>query len=376
MILLRAKLPFIVVAAVRILNTQTFDAFTNCATTWNCNGYVCPLQQNWYNVPFDYQRGDSTEWRTYSGSTPTGATGPSSDHTSGTGKYLYIETSGGSTNQGCQYDEAQALTPCINLSSATKPELAFWYHMYGSSTGSISVDILVDGVWKEVFTKSGEQGNMWIKGTANLIPYVGKTVIFRFRALTGGSFQGDMAIDDITVQENAALPVELISFTAKAINNDFIQLNWQTATEENNRGFEVLRSTDGIHFEKITFVNGQGTTLETSNYTFNDKNVKAGIWYYYQLNQVDFDGIATKTNIVTASLKAATNFAISEPFPNPTSQSASIRININQQLDFDILVYNQLGQMMEQQHFKAGQSNDLVNFDTTKMDRRRLFYCH
>jgi hypothetical protein len=347
---------------------QTFDAFTNCSSSSNCNTKVCNLASNWYNVPFDTEKGDDADWLTDSGKTPTGAgypTGPTNDHTLGnsTGKFLFTETSVGN---GCQGGQVYALTPCIDLSTASKPELSFWYHMYGSSTGSISVDILANGKWTEIFTKSGEQGNSWLQGTANLIPYIGKTVIFRFRALTGNGFQGDMAIDDITVQENAALPVELTTFTAKAINNDFIQLNWQTVTEENNRGFEVLRSTDGIHFEKITFVNGQGTTLKTTNYTFNDKNVQRGIWYYYQLNQIDFDGFTTKTDVVSANLEGNQRLAISEPFPNPTSQSATIRINSNQQLDFNILVYNQLGQMIEQQHFKAGETNDLINFDTDK----------
>jgi hypothetical protein len=345
--------------------TETFDSWTNCSTSSSCNLTVCALEDNWYNVPYHTEIGDDADWRTFSGSTPTTnggyPTGPSSDHTSGSGKYLYTETS---TGDGCQGGQVYALTPCIDLSIATKPELSFWYHMYGSSTGSISVDILVDGVWTEIFIKSGEQGSSWLNGTANLIPYVGKTVIFRFKALTGNSYLGDMAIDDITIQENAALPVELISFTAEAIDNDFIQLNWETATEENNRGFEVLRSKNGINFEKITFVNGQGTTLETVNYTFDDKNVEAGIWYYYQLNQIDFDGTITKSNIVTASLEAESNFIISEPFPNPTNQSTSIRITTNQKRDFNILVYNQLGQMIQQQQFNRTPSNDLVKFNT------------
>ncbi len=186
--------------------SQTFDAFTNCATTWDCTGYSCTLEENWFNVPFDYEKGDSTEWRTFSGATGTGGTGPSFDHTSGSGKYLYMETSGNS-GSGCQFDDAYALTPCIDLSSATKPELSFWYHAYGSSIGELHVDIFVDGEWIYDLTPpiQGDKGNTWFQQTANLIPYVGKTVILRFRGSNGGGFTGDLAIDDVGIQENPAL---------------------------------------------------------------------------------------------------------------------------------------------------------------------------
>jgi hypothetical protein len=353
--------------------SQTFDSWTNCSTAWGCSTVTCALQDNWYNLPYDTEKGDSTEWRTYSGSSPTGGTGPSSDHTSGSGKYLYIETSGssnGDVNNGCQLHEAQVLSPCIDLSTASKPELSFWYHAYGSSIGELHVDVLVDGVWIEdvINPIQGDQGNSWIKvaSESKLLPYVGKTIILKFRGINGGGFNGDLAIDDITVQENAALPVELISFTAEAIDNDFIQLNWETATEENNRGFEVLRSKNGIDFEKINFVNGQGTTLETSNYTFDDDGVEAGIWYYYQLKQMDFDGQFELTDIISANLKAVNNLTISKPFPNPTSQSASIQISTNSTIDFEVFVYNQLGQIIQQKQLRNLNDNDFIDFNTTE----------
>ncbi len=344
---------------------ETFDSWTNCSVSSNCNTTTCAVSNNWYNVPYDTDKGDATDWRTYSGSTPTGgsyATGPSDDHNGG-GKYLYTESSTG--NGTCQGAETFLLTPCIDLSTATKPELSFWYHLYGSNSGTISVDILDAGVWTEIFTISGEQGNAWIEGTANLIPYIGGTVVLRFRGLVGNGFQGDMAIDDITIDENPALPVELISFTAEAVDNDFIQLNWETASEENNLGFDVLRSKDGVNFEKIGFIEGQGTTLETTNYTFDDTNVEGGIWYYYQLKQIDFDGQFELTDIVSASLKAVDKLAISEPFPNPTNQSASIDINTSTVANFDILVYNQLGQIIEQQQLNTNNTENRIDFNTS-----------
>ncbi|MFK7948809.1 MAG: S8 family serine peptidase [Saprospiraceae bacterium] len=346
---------------------ENFDSWTGCSTSSSCNSTVCNVSNNWYNVPYDTEKGDDSDWRTRTGGTPTrnggNATGPAGDHTSGNGNYLYTESSNGT---GCQNGTLYLLTPCIDLSTATKPELSFWYHLYGSASGSISVDILTNNIWTEIFTISGNQGDNWIEGTVNLFSYAGQSVVLRFRGLTGNSWSSDMAIDDIEIKENAALPVELTAFAAKAVDNNFIQLNWQTATEINNKGFEILRSTDGVEFEQIGYQTGKGNSIEAVNYTFDDKNVEKGIWYYYQLKQVDFDGQFEMTSIVSASLEAEATFAISEPFPNPTNQSANIRISTNKSLDFDILIYNQLGQIVEQQYFKAGLGENLVQLNTSQ----------
>src|SRR5690606_18127695 len=85
------------------------------------------------------------------------------------------------------------------------------------------------------------------------------------------------------------LPVELISFEATA--GDYsIFLTWSTASEKNNAGFNLQRSIDGYNFENIAWIDGNGTTNSPNNYSFEDKNVKPGVMYYYQLKQVDYNG--------------------------------------------------------------------------------------
>jgi hypothetical protein len=318
--------------------TQNFDAFTNCSNTSDCNTNVCTLASNWYNVPYDVSKGDDADWLTDNEKTPTGggySTGPNNDHTLGnsTGKFLYTETSVGA---GCQGGKVYALTPCINLSTATKPELSFWYHMYGSNSGTIGVDILVNDTWTELFTKSGEQGSAWLQGTANLIPYVGKTVILRFRAVTGGGFQGDMAIDDITVQENAALPVEFVTFTATAMDNKYIQLDWQTATENNNSGFEIERSENGENWQKIGFVQGNGTTQEIRDYRYIDQTPFNGI-NYYRLKQIDFDGKFDYSTMKVVEIE--TDEKPLSVYPNPVADKLEILNGQGQ-----AIIYNTLGQ--------------------------------
>ena len=98
-------------------------------------------------------------------------------------------------------------------------------------------------------------------------------------------------IDDVrltTSTDTDALPVTWLSFHANK-NDQAVQLEWQTAMEINNEGFEVQRSLNGIDFEKIGWVEGNGTTLMTSAYTFRDASPQKGL-NYYRLKQVDFDG--------------------------------------------------------------------------------------
>ncbi|MFN7015112.1 MAG: hypothetical protein ACK4ON_12670, partial [Bacteroidia bacterium] len=95
------------------------------------------------------------------------------------------------------------------------------------------------------------------------------------------------------------IPVELVSFRA-VINKGSVELNWTTATEVNNRGFEIERNVNG-KFEVIGFVNGHGTTTNRQSYSFIDNNPGTGI-VQYRLKQVDFNGTYSYSNVVEVDL--------------------------------------------------------------------------
>ena len=86
-------------------------------------------------------------------------------------------------------------------------------------------------------------------GSINGVKYYQLDGLTSFSGGTGG----------YSVNDNGSpLPVELLNFEAQAVNNEYVQLDWSTATEINNDGFEVLRSTDGVNFERIAWVDGNG----------------------------------------------------------------------------------------------------------------------
>ena len=119
----------------------------------------------------------------------------------------------------------------------------------------------------------------------------------------------------------------MISFTVEAFTSK-VKLNWSTATETNNSGFEILRTesedrSQELEWERIGFVPGHGTTSETQLYSFTDNNVKPGK-YQYKLKQIDYDGTFEYSQIVEVEIPFANKFSLEQNYPNPFNPSTVI----------------------------------------------------
>jgi hypothetical protein len=122
-----------------------------------------------------------------------------------------------------------------------------------------------------------------------------------------------------TTWANGPLPVKYTQFTADR-NNDNVKLNWSTASEVNNNGFEIERSSNGTDFEKIGFVKGVGNSSRLNKYSFTDKNNSSA---YYRLKQVDFDGKYEFSKVLTVK----SNESSVELSPNPFNDNLVINSN-------------------------------------------------
>lgn len=116
------------------------------------------------------------------------------------------------------------------------------------------------------------------------------------------------------------IPVELTSFSAVAIENN-VELKWSTATEINNRGFEIERcviqnESRNLLWELVGFVSGKGTVTEPQNYSFVDKDLKNGT-YLYRLKQIDFDGTFEYSKEITVEVISPNEFVLEQNYPNP-----------------------------------------------------------
>jgi hypothetical protein len=161
----------------------------------------------------------------------------------------------------------------------------------------------------------------------------------------GTGFAGE--VEDYSLNILAtALPVELTHFEAKVKDARAIQLDWHTATETNNAGFQIERSTDGIEFSTIGWVEGNGTSFNKNTYQYLDNEVTVNQRYYYRLKQVDTDGTFNYSSIQTAIiLKKDGNIKV---YPNPASDRITISLDKTLFEKNDVVFYlvNTLGQTL------------------------------
>lgn len=166
------------------------------------------------------------------------------------------------------------------------------------------------------------------------------------------------------------IPVELTSFSVSKINNQFI-LKWVTASETNNKGFEIQSSLDAKDWQQVGFVSGKGTSVQTNNYEFILSNNQSS---YFRLKQIDYEGSFTYSNVVNYNSELPDEFTLFQNYPNPFNPSTKIKfsiptdlgINTNVSLKVYDILGNQIASLLENANLSPGVYE--VEFNSNKLN--------
>jgi hypothetical protein len=184
------------------------------------------------------------------------------------------------------------------------------------------------------------------------------------------------------------IPVELKSFTANVIDN-IVLLEWVTASEVNNSGFEIerrnpplpkdpsdnpLQGGENNSWERIGFVEGKGTITEIQFYSFADEELKPGL-YTYRLKQIDFDGTFEYSPVVEVEVGIPEQFELFQNYPNPFNPSTVISYQLPVNSIVTLKVYDLLGRevaTLVDEYKPAGRYE--VEFDAGNLASGSYFY--
>jgi hypothetical protein len=140
----------------------------------------------------------------------------------------------------------------------------------------------------------------------------------------------------------SALPVELLNFEVAKIGSTS-ELSWITASETNNDFFAIERSVDGVNFEEIGTVDGNGTTSSTSYYNYTDQSPVTGI-NYYRLRQVDFDGGYEYSEVKWVEF-AGTEGKV-EVYPNPFNNELQVSMDVAEAGVVELVLTDVIGRVI------------------------------
>jgi hypothetical protein len=228
------------------------------------------------------------------------------------------------------------------------------WQLLGAGNGTTQFDLASSGLAEAQYIKIQDDGD----GIANA-PNAG--------------FDLD-AIETLSI-----IPVELISFTAENIMNEVI-LKWQTITETNNMGFEIERSKvksemlNENDWDKVGFVEGNGTITEITRYSFTDKIENPGA-YLYRLKQIDFDGTFNYSPEIEVDVNGPTEFSLFQNYPNPFNPSTNIKFALPEKANLIIAVYNSLGEKVANVfNSEIEEGYHQIEFDASSLPSGVYFY--
>ena len=243
----------------------------------------------------------------------------------GGGTYGYDDVDNGSTT---------LTSPLFNLTGYSDPYINYHRWFFNIPSGNAANDTLrislsngvTTAVLENVIASTPPGMSQWVRKTFRVSSFLAPTASMRLiiytadQSATPNTLEAGFDFFNVT-NSSSPLPVELGSFNGVAHKN-FNRLLWTTFSEVNNSGFDIEKSVDGIHFIKIGFIKGAGTSTSQHDYEFDDFDLTAGV-LFYRLKQIDFNGMFSYSEAIkikrTANL--SDSFLI---YPNPANDFITV----------------------------------------------------
>jgi hypothetical protein len=283
-----------------------------------------------------------------------------------------------------------SLTPAIPFSYTAGSEKIFsWVYSTGPSTMSWTIGVPFTGAtisfsgglgtskvrlvdFTNYSPSGGDNSNTYFLVVTNKSPFDVTNYSNLFYSIAGlnGSTTGTYANGDQYVETNLSipLPVGLLNFSGYKQGNKN-ELRWTTVSENNNLGFEVQRSLNGVDYTAIGFVYSlaaRGTSNTALHYLFEDIK-PLGTKQYYRLKQVDIDGRGKLTSIITIKGENPSGLFVEALYPNPAREQINLIISAQKKQELDILITDQGGRLIVQKKAVIEQGSNAVTLDLSKL---------
>jgi hypothetical protein len=286
---------------------------------------------------------------------------------------------GGQTLSPGLYNSASSLgiTGNLTLDAHNDSDAVFIFQGNTLTTEANSRVLLINGArWSNVFWQVGSSATLGANSVfeGNILAHTS------IDAGDGATIKGRMLAETGEVTLGAgdnSLPVQATSF--KAIANDgSITLSWQTQSEVNNAGFNVLRQdlpqgqAGTTSFRLISSytnndsLKGMGTSSTGRAYDFTDDKVTSGVTYQYKIQSVSTNGTTKDLTTLSVTVDIPKNYALYQNYPNPFNPSTTIQFDLKQASTVTLGIYNILGQKVLEENYgtmNAGRYNEAINLD-------------
>ncbi len=274
----------------------------------------------------------------------------------------------------CNYDGSE-LVSLVNsvkaLNIAVDPLIGKMFFTTNDDYSLKSANLDGSGINVLYISATGTPNGISVDITNNKVYFTDNhgTVLKIMRCNYDGTNRSDIitstkAISIVNENFEGALPVELTSFNYTFKNNS-INLNWETAAEVNNYGFEIERNINNFEWGKIGFIEGHGNSNSPKFYNYSDSDLENGV-YQYRLKQIDNDGTFKFSNIIEVNVNIPTEFLLTQNYPNPFNPSTTITFSIPSKDFVKVSVFNSLGEEVKtlmNEEKEAGNYNLEINMN-------------